>query len=87
MANLKDMEYGISSRVQTEWSNTKFSIALATTAAASTTFSMVAVHSSSEIQYASFNAAKSSIYASLSKQGASCARPKARLCWNRCARC
>ncbi|KAF5857806.1 hypothetical protein ETB97_005258 [Aspergillus alliaceus] len=50
MANLKDMEYGISSRVQTEWSNTKFSIALATTAAASTTFSMVAVHSSSEIQ-------------------------------------
>ncbi|KAJ5125127.1 hypothetical protein N7448_004454 [Penicillium atrosanguineum] len=42
----------------------------------SETFGIVAIHSGSDVQYSSFNAAKSSIFAGLKKQDASCARPK-----------
>lgn len=40
------------------------------------TFGIVAIHSGSGVQYSAFNAAKSSIFAGLPSQGASCARPK-----------
>lgn len=40
------------------------------------TFSVVAIHSGSGVQYSSFNAAKSSLFAGLPSQNASCARPK-----------
>ncbi|KAJ5929915.1 hypothetical protein N7466_005408 [Penicillium verhagenii] len=42
----------------------------------SDTFGIVAIHSGSRVQYSSFNAALSSIFAGLSSQKASCARPK-----------
>ncbi|KAJ6126516.1 hypothetical protein N7523_002128 [Penicillium sp. IBT 18751x] len=41
----------------------------------SETFGVVAIHSGSSVQYSSFNAAKSSIFAGLKNQDASCARP------------
>ncbi|CAI7676272.1 unnamed protein product [Penicillium pancosmium] len=50
--------------------------ATATPAAQSSTFGVVAIHSGSGVQYSAFNAAKSSIFAGLSTQKASCARPK-----------
>lgn len=63
--------------------NIIFAGSLAATAAAlpgastqSTTFNLVAIHSGSAVQYASFNAAKSSIFAGLASQNASCARPE-----------
>lgn len=40
------------------------------------TFGIVSIHSGSAVQYASFNAAKSSLFAGLSSQNASCARPQ-----------
>ena len=40
------------------------------------TFGIVSIHSGSSVQYASFNAAKSSLFAGLSSQNASCARPQ-----------
>merc|ERR1712187_81568 len=39
------------------------------------TFGIVSIHSGSAVQYASFNAAKSSLFAGLPSQNASCARP------------
>ncbi|KAJ5805161.1 hypothetical protein N7474_011048 [Penicillium riverlandense] len=39
-------------------------------------FGIVAIHSGSDVQYSSFNAAKGTIFAGLKKQGARCARPK-----------
>lgn len=42
----------------------------------SETFGIVAIHSGSGVQYSSFNAAKSSIFAGFKKQDASCDRPK-----------
>lgn len=39
-------------------------------------FKVLSIHSDSDVQYAGFNAAKSSILAGLKSQGASCARPK-----------
>ncbi|KAL5356159.1 hypothetical protein BJX96DRAFT_142386 [Aspergillus floccosus] len=39
-------------------------------------FGVVAIHSTSAVQYAPFNAALSSIFAGLPNQNASCARPK-----------
>lgn len=42
----------------------------------SETFGVVAIRSGSDVQYSAFNAAKSSIFAGLPNQGASCARPK-----------
>jgi hypothetical protein len=51
-------------------------VASASPAAQSKTFGVVAIHSGSGVQYSAFNAAKSSIFAGLPKQGASCARPK-----------
>lgn len=42
----------------------------------SATFGVVAIHSGSDVQNSAFNAAKSSIFAGLPNQGASCARPK-----------
>ncbi|KAJ5206500.1 hypothetical protein N7491_002884 [Penicillium cf. griseofulvum] len=42
----------------------------------SKTFGIVAIHSGSAVQYSAFNAAKSSIFAGLPNQGASCARPE-----------
>lgn len=42
----------------------------------SKTFNVVAIHSGSAVQYSGFNAAKSSLFAGLSSQNASCARPK-----------
>ncbi|KAJ5157917.1 uncharacterized protein N7482_009017 [Penicillium canariense] len=61
--------------------NVVLSVSLAATAAAlpaieSNTFNVITIHSGSNVQYASFNAAKSSIFAGLSSQNASCARPK-----------
>lgn len=66
--------------------NVMFAGSLAATAAAlpgactpqstTTTFNLVAIHSGSAVQYASFNAAKSSIFAGLASQNASCARPE-----------
>lgn len=55
------------------------SLAAGVTAAPATqskTFTVVSVHSGSSVQYAAFNAAKSSIFAGLPSQDASCARPK-----------
>ncbi|KAG2419933.1 hypothetical protein HFD88_004730 [Aspergillus terreus] len=43
--------------------------------AQSEAFGVVAIHSGSDVQYASFNAAKSSIFAGLPNQNASCDRP------------
>lgn len=40
------------------------------------TFGVVAIHSGSGVQYSSFNAAKSSLFAGLSSQNASCTRPQ-----------
>lgn len=40
------------------------------------TFGIVSIHSGSAVQYASFNAAKSSLFAGLPSQNASCARPQ-----------
>lgn len=54
------------------------SLAATTTAVPATqsnTFGVVAIHSGSSVQYSSFNAAKSSIFAGLPSQNASCARP------------
>lgn len=51
-------------------------IASAVPSTGSKTFSLVAIHSGSSVQYAAFNAAQSSIFAGLPNQGASCARPK-----------
>ncbi|RAL11772.1 cell wall protein PhiA [Aspergillus homomorphus CBS 101889] len=42
----------------------------------SETFGVVSIHSGSAVQYEPFNAAKSSLFAGLSSQNASCARPK-----------
>ncbi|KAF9888841.1 hypothetical protein FE257_008210 [Aspergillus nanangensis] len=42
---------------------------------AAETFGVVSIHSGSAVQYAPFNAALSSIFAGLSSQNASCARP------------
>lgn len=61
--------------------NILFAASVATTASAlpstqSETFNVVSIHSGSGVQYAGFNAAKSSILAGLKSQGASCARPK-----------
>ena len=50
--------------------------ASAAPSAQSETFGIVSIHSGSGVQYDSFNAAKSSIFAGLKSQGASCARPK-----------
>ena len=47
----------------------------AATESQSKTFNLVAIHSGSSVQYAGFNAAKSSLFAGLSSQNASCARP------------
>jgi hypothetical protein len=62
--------------------NVLFAASLAATASAlpstksNNTFGLVAIHSGSGVQYSSFNAAKSSIFAGLKSQDASCARPK-----------
>lgn len=61
--------------------NVIFAASLAATASAapateSNTFGVVAIHSGSGVQYSGFNAAKSSIFAGLPTQNASCARPK-----------
>lgn len=61
--------------------NVVFAASLAATATAApaaepNTFGAVAIHSGSGVQYSSFNAAKSSIFAGLRSQNASCARPK-----------
>lgn len=40
------------------------------------TFNLVSIHSGSAVQYAGFNAAKSSLFAGLSSQNATCTRPK-----------
>lgn len=40
------------------------------------TFGVVAIHSGSGVQYSGFNAAKSSLFAGLQSQNASCARPE-----------
>ncbi|KAJ5538870.1 hypothetical protein N7494_008349 [Penicillium frequentans] len=61
--------------------NVLFAASLAASASAlpstkSDTFGIVAIHSGSGVQYSSFNAAKSSIFAGLKSQNASCARPK-----------
>lgn len=50
--------------------------AAALPAAQSNTFGVVAIHSGSSVQYSSFNAAKSSIFAGLRSQNASCERNK-----------
>jgi hypothetical protein len=55
------------------------SLAATTTALPATqsnTFNLIAIHSGTGVQYASFNAAKSSIFAGLASQNASCARPE-----------
>ncbi|CAI7643486.1 unnamed protein product [Penicillium glandicola] len=49
-------------------------VASAAPSAQSTTFGLVAIHSGSAVQNVAFNAAKSSIFAGLPSQGASCAR-------------
>ncbi|CAG8030131.1 unnamed protein product [Penicillium olsonii] len=51
-------------------------VASAAPSTQSKTFGVVAIHSGSGVQYSAFNAAKSSIFAGLPNQGASCARPK-----------
>ncbi|KAJ5231942.1 uncharacterized protein N7469_006530 [Penicillium citrinum] len=61
--------------------NLLFASSVVATAAAapsahSDTFGVIAIHSGSGVQNSGFNAAKSSLFAGLSKQGASCARPK-----------
>lgn len=61
--------------------NIVFAASLAATAAAaptaeSKTFNVISIHSGSAVQYAGFNAAKSSILAGLPSQNASCARPE-----------
>ncbi|KAJ5454866.1 uncharacterized protein N7458_005822 [Penicillium daleae] len=48
-------------------------------ASQSNTFNLIAIHSGSGVQYASFNAAKSSIFAGPASQHASCARPEEQL--------
>jgi hypothetical protein len=60
--------------------NVLFAAFLAATTSAlpatqSNTFNLVAIHSGSSVQYATFNAAKSSIFAGLAAQNASCAHP------------
>lgn len=55
------------------------SLAAGATAAPATqskTFNVISIHSASAVQYSAFNAAKSSLFAGLSSQDASCARPK-----------
>ncbi|KAJ5998319.1 hypothetical protein N7451_006129 [Penicillium sp. IBT 35674x] len=59
--------------------NVLFAASLAASASAlpstkSDAFGIVAIHSGSGVQYSSFNAAKSSIFAGLKSQNASCAR-------------
>lgn len=62
--------------------NVIFAASLAATTATaqpatqSNTFNLIAIHSASGVQYATFNAAKSSIFAGLASQNASCARPE-----------
>ncbi|KAF3388364.1 Cell wall protein phiA [Penicillium rolfsii] len=61
--------------------NVIFAASLAATATAlpaveSKPFNVIAIHSGSGVQYAAFNAAKSSIFAGLPSQNASCARPE-----------
>lgn len=61
--------------------NLLFAVSIAATATAlpateSETFGVVAIHSGSDVQYSTFNAAKSRVFAGLKKQSASCARPK-----------
>jgi hypothetical protein len=51
-------------------------VASAAPSTQSKTFGVVAIHSGSGVQYSAFNAAKSSIFAGLPSQGASCARPE-----------
>lgn len=50
--------------------------ATATPTTQSNTFGVIAIHSGSGVQNSAFNAAKSSLFAGLSTQKASCARPK-----------
>jgi hypothetical protein len=64
--------------------NVMIAVSLASTTAAlpasqSNTFNLIAIHSGSGVQYASFNAAKSSIFAGPASQHASCARPEEQL--------
>jgi uncharacterized protein YdaL len=61
--------------------NVIFAASLAATTTAlpatqSNTFNLIAIHSASGVQYATFNAAKSSIFAGLGSQNANCARPE-----------
>lgn len=51
-------------------------VASAAPSTQSKTFGVIAIHSGSGVQNSAFNAAKSSIFAGLPNQGASCARPK-----------
>jgi hypothetical protein len=51
-------------------------VASAAPSAQSKTFGVIAIHSGSDVQNSAFNAAERSIFAGLSTQGASCARPE-----------